>query len=64
MTLFEGMCIGFLAGVVATIFCVLVGAMIDEHIDNNDCGGSDLPVGGRDRGCHNGQDNNQGGGER
>lgn len=49
MTLFEGMCIGFLAGVIATIFCVLVGALIDEHIDNIDCDGSDLPVGSGDR---------------
>ena len=57
MTLFEGMCIGFLAGVVATIFCVLVGALIDEHIDNIDCDGSDLPVGGRDRSGTNRFDN-------
>ena len=63
MTLFEGMCIGFLAGVIATIFCVLVGALIDEHIDNIDCDGSDLPVGSGNRSSNNGQDNIQRGGE-
>ena len=63
MTLFEGMCIGFLAGVVASLLCFLLGGLIDGHFNNNDCGGSDLPVGDRDRGCHNGQDNNQRGGQ-
>lgn len=30
MTTFEGMCIGFLAGVVGTLICVLGGALIDQ----------------------------------
>lgn len=61
MTIFEGMCIGFLAGVVGTLICVLGGALIDKYINNHDSGSSDLPVGGRDRSGHNGQDNHRGG---
>ena len=49
MTLFEGICIGFLAGVVASLLCFLLGGLIDGHFNNNDCGGSDLPVGSGDR---------------
>ena len=30
MTTFEGMCIGFLAGVVVTLICVLLGELIDQ----------------------------------
>lgn len=30
MTIFEGMCIGFLAGVVGTLICVLGGMLIDK----------------------------------
>lgn len=40
MTTFEGMCIGFLAGVVVTLLCVLIGGFIDsvivEEKDNED----------------------------
>ena len=32
MTTFEGMCIGFLAGVVGTLLCVLPGSIIDSVI--------------------------------
>ena len=32
MTTFEGMCIGFLAGVVVTLLCVLLGSIIDSVI--------------------------------
>ena len=30
MTIFEGVCIGFLAGVVVTMLCVCIGALIDD----------------------------------
>lgn len=30
MTIFEGMCIGFLAGVVMTLIAILLGALIDK----------------------------------
>lgn len=63
MTTFEGMCIGFLAGVVGTLICVLGGALIDGYLNNHDSDGSDLPVGGRDRSCDNRQ-NNHGGGDK
>ena len=61
MTLFEGICIGFLAGVVASLLCFLLGGLIDGHFNNNDCGGSDLPVGDRDRSGNNGIHNREGG---
>jgi len=44
MTIFEGMCIGFTAGVVVTILCVCIGALIDDG-DNS----SDLDISGGDR---------------
>lgn len=30
MTIFEGMCIGFLAGVVGTLICVMGGFLMDR----------------------------------
>lgn len=38
MTIFEGMCIGFTAGVVGTLICVLGGALIDKHMNSHDNG--------------------------
>lgn len=61
MTLFEGMCIGFLAGVIASLIAFLGGALIDGYIHNAYSDGSDLPVGGRDRSCNNRSNNEQGG---
>ena len=57
MTLFEGMCIGFLAGVVAVLICILMGAWIDGRINKGDSDNSDISIGGRDRSGDNRQDN-------
>ena len=61
MTLFEGMCFGFAAGMIATMICILLGALINEHNHNTNSGGSDLPVGDRDRSGNNGSDIEEGG---
>ena len=63
MTTFEGMCIGFLAGVVGTLICVLGGALIDQYINHDDSGDADISIGSRDRRGDNRQ-NNHGGGDR
>ena len=34
MTIFEGMCIGFLAGVVMSLISICLGAWIDDHINS------------------------------
>lgn len=60
MTVFEGMCIGFTAGVIGTLICVLGGALIDHHFNNHNSSDPDLPVGGRDRSGYYGQNNRQG----
>lgn len=39
MTIFEGMCIGFTAGVVGTLICVLGGALIDKYFNNSEMKG-------------------------
>ena len=50
MTIFEGMCIGFLAGVVITIMCVCIGALIDDS-DNSSY--HNISIGDRDRSSDN-----------
>lgn len=57
MTIFEGMCFGFAAGMIATMICILLGALINEHNNNINCDGSDLPIGSGDRSGDNGTDN-------
>jgi len=49
MTLFEGMCIGFLAGVVVTIMCVCIGALIDDDYSSD----HNISIGDRDRSSDN-----------
>lgn len=68
MTAFEGMCIGFLAGVVMSLMIICIGKLIDDgdtqrQLNNNGGSDPDLPVGGRDRSGHNRQNNQQGGGD-
>ena len=63
MTLFEGMCLGFLAGVVASLICIMGGMLIDGHNNNTDSGCPDLPVGDRDRGGGDRSDITEGGNE-
>ena len=57
MTTFEGMCIGFLSGVVGTLICVLGGALIDQYINHDGSGDADISIGSGDRRGDNGQDN-------
>jgi len=57
MTTFEGMCIGFTAGVIGTLICVLGGALIDQYINHDGSGDADISIGSGDRRGDNGQDN-------
>jgi len=57
MTIFEGMCIGFTAGVIGTLICVLGGALIDQYINHDGSSDADISIGRGNRRGDNGQDN-------